>query len=84
MARTLIGTVGDSLDNGLMESMIGLYKTELIKPRGPWRSLSEVELATLAYIDWFNHHRLHGEIGNLPPAELEATYYRQPEPTTAA
>ncbi|GII34380.1 hypothetical protein Pmi06nite_78220 [Planotetraspora mira] len=50
-----IGTVGDALDNALMESQIGLYKTELIKPRGPWRSLAEVELATAEWVDWFNH-----------------------------
>jgi putative transposase len=83
-AAPSIGTVGDSYDNSLAESTIGLFKTELIRRHGPWRTLEEVELATLAYIDWFNHHRLHGEIGNLPPAELEVTYYRQPEATTAA
>jgi Integrase core domain len=59
------------------QSTIGLYKTELIRRHGPWRTLEEVELATLSYIDWFNQRRLHGQIGNLPPAELEATYYRQ-------
>src|SRR5512132_2195729 len=79
-AAPSIGTVGDSYDNSLAESTIGLFKTELIRRHGPWRTLEEVELAALGYIDWFNHHRLHGEIGNLPPAELEATYYRQPEP----
>jgi putative transposase len=83
-AAPSIGTVGDSYDNSLAESTIGLFKTELIRRHGPWRTLEEVELATLGYIDWFNHHRLHGEIGDIPPAELEATYYRQPEPTTAA
>ena len=61
----------------MAETIIGLYKTELIRCHGPWRSLEEVELATLAYIDWYNHRRLHGQIGDLPPAELEATYYRQ-------
>ena len=76
-AAPSVGTVGDSYDNSLAESTIGLYKTELIRRHGPWRTLEEVELATLAYIDWFNHRRLHGQIGNLPPAELEATYYRQ-------
>jgi putative transposase len=83
-AAPSIGTVGDSYDNSLAESTIGLFKTELIRRHGPWRTLEEVELATLGYIDWFNHHRLHGEIGDIPPAELEATYYRQPEATTAA
>jgi hypothetical protein len=80
-AAPSIGTVGDSYDNSLAESTIGLFKTELIRQHGPWRTLDEVELATLGYIDWFNHHRLHGEIGDIPPAELETTYYRQPEPT---
>ena len=83
-AAPSIGTVGDSYDNSLAESTIGLFKTELIRRHGPWRTLEEVELATLGYIDWFNHHRLHGEIGDIPPAELEATYYRQLKATTAA
>jgi putative transposase len=83
-AAPSVGSVGDSYDNSLAESTIGLYKTELIRRRGPWRTLDELELATLGYIDWFNHRRLHGEIGDIPPAELEATYYRQPEATTAA
>ena len=59
-----------------MESTIGLYKTELIKLRRPWKSLSDVELATAEWIDWYNHQRLHGEIGHLPPAEYEASYYQ--------
>ncbi|WP_084713089.1 integrase core domain-containing protein [Streptacidiphilus rugosus] len=70
-----IGSVGDALDNALMESTIGLYKTELIKPQRPWRTLSEVELATAEWVDWYNHRRLHGEIGHVPPAEYEANYY---------
>jgi putative transposase len=83
-AAPSVGSVGDSYDNSLAESTIGLYKTELIRRHGPWRTLDELELATLGYIDWFNHRRLHGEIGDIPPAELEATSYRQPEATTAA
>jgi transposase InsO family protein len=80
-----IGTVGDALDNALMESTIGLYKTELIKPRGPWRTLAAVELATAEWIDWYNHTRLHGEIGHLPPAEYEAKHYQgQPKPQVIA
>ncbi|MFF7859174.1 integrase core domain-containing protein [Streptomyces sp. NPDC007904] len=63
-----IGSVGDAL----MESTIGLYKTELIKPQRPWRTLSEVKLATAEWVDWYNHRRLHGEIGHVPPAEYEA------------
>jgi putative transposase len=63
-----------------MESAIGLYKTELIKRKGPWKTLAEVELATAEYIDWFNNRRLHGAIGHIPPAEHEATYYAQTQP----
>lgn len=76
-----IGTVGDALDNALMKSTIGLYKTELIKPRRPWRSLAQVELATAEWIDWYNHHRLHSATGYLPPAEYESMFYahRQPD-----
>ena len=75
-----IGTVGDALDNALMESTIGLYKTELIKKDGPWRSLADVEMATAAYIDWYNTQRLHTAIGGIPPAEHEAAYYAQNQP----
>jgi len=64
-------------DNALAESVIGLFKTELIKPRGPWRTAEQVELATLEYVDWFNHRRLYEACGDIPPAELEAAYYRQ-------
>jgi putative transposase len=70
-----IGSVGDAYDNALMESTIGLFKTELIKQRRPWKTLAEVELATAEWIDWYNHRRLHGEIGHVPPAEYEATYH---------
>ena len=70
-----IGTVGDALDNALMESTIGLYKTELIKRRGPWRTLTDVELGTAEWIDWYNNRRLHGEIGHLPPTEYETEFY---------
>ncbi|MFG1682906.1 IS3 family transposase [Nonomuraea sp. NPDC049269] len=75
-----IGTVGDALDNALMESQIGLYKTELIKPRGPWRSLAEVELATAEWVEWFNTTRLHSSIDNIPPQEYEALHYAQHQP----
>ncbi len=71
-----VGSRGDSYDNALAESFNGLYKTELIRRNGPWRGVDDVEFATLEWIDWFNHRRLHGEIGMVPPAELEATYYR--------
>jgi putative transposase len=72
-----VGTVGDAYDNALAESVIGLFKTELIKPRGPWRTAEQVELATLEYVDWFNHRRLYEACGDIPPAELENAYYRQ-------
>jgi putative transposase len=75
-----IGTVGDAYDNALMESAIGLYKTELIKRKGPWKTLADVELSTAEYVDWFNHRRLHGAIGHIPPAEHEANYYAQTGP----
>ncbi|WP_405417556.1 IS3 family transposase [Streptomyces microflavus] len=80
-----IGSVGDAYDNALMESTIGLFKTELIKPRRPWRTLSDVELATAEYVDWYNHRRLHGEIGHVPPVEYENNHYRattKPQVTT--
>ena len=72
-----VGSVGDSYDNALAETVIGLFKTEVIRPRGPWRSLEAVEFATLEWIDWFDHRRLLGPIGHVPPAEAEAAYYEQ-------
>ncbi|WP_413805787.1 integrase core domain-containing protein [Streptomyces sp. OE57] len=60
-----------------MESTIGLYKTELIKPQRPWKTLSQVELTTAEWVDWYNHRRLHGEIGHVPPVEYEASYYTE-------
>jgi putative transposase len=69
-----IGTVGDALDNALAESMIGLYKTELIKPHGPWHTIQEVDVATAAWVDWYNNRRLHGACGGRPPVEFEALY----------
>jgi putative transposase len=78
-----VGSVGDSYDNALAETINGLYKTEVIRRRGPWRSLEAVELATLEWVDWFNHHRLLEPIGNIPPAEAEARYYAQLEETAA-
>jgi putative transposase len=72
-----VGSVGDSFDNALVESTIGQIKTELIKRRGPWRTIEQLEFALLEYIDWWNHRRLHGQIGTRPPVEVEAEYYRQ-------
>ena len=70
-----VGSVGDSYDNALAETINGLYKAEVIHRRGPWRSLEAVEFATLEWVDWFNHRRLLEPIGNIPPAEAEANYY---------
>jgi putative transposase len=70
-----VGSVGDSYDNALAETINGLYKAELIHRRGPWRSFDAVEFATLEWVDWFNHRRLMGPIGNIPPAEAEQRYY---------
>jgi putative transposase len=70
-----IGSVGDSYDNALAETVNGLYKTELIRRRGPWRNVDEVELATLEWVHWFNTQRLHGALGDTPPEEFEAAFY---------
>jgi transposase InsO family protein len=70
-----VGSVGDSYDNALAESVIGLYKTEVIYRRGPWKHLEAVEFATLEWVDWFNNRRLLEPIGNIPPAEFEDVYY---------
>ena len=72
-----VGSVGDSYDNALAETINGLYKAELIHRRGPWRSFESVEFATLEWVDWFNTRRLLEPIGNVPPAEAEARYYAQ-------
>ncbi len=70
-----VGSVGDSYDNALAETINGLYKAEVIWRRGPWRSLQDVEYATLEWVDWYNNRRLLEPIGNRPPAEAEADYY---------
>jgi putative transposase len=72
-----VGSRGDSYDNALAEAVDGLYKAELIGPRGPWRTAEQVELATLAWVQWWNQRRLHGALDHLPPAEHEALYHRQ-------
>ena len=74
-----VGSRGDSYDNALAESIIGLYKTELVRNRGPWRGLDDLELATLEWVDWFNHRRLYHDLGRVPPAEYEDRHYRQKE-----
>jgi putative transposase len=80
-AKPSIGSVGDSYDNAMAESVIGLFKTELIGRRGPWRGHDAVEIATLEWVDWFNNRRLFEAIGNIPPAEAEALYYRNTKPS---
>ena len=72
-----VGSVGDAFDNALAETTIGLFKTELFKPRGPWRTAEQVEIAVLEWVDWYNHRRLHEHCGDIPPAELEQAHYRQ-------
>jgi putative transposase len=78
------GTVGDSYDNALAEAINALYKTELIRQRGPWRTVEQVELATLEWVWWFNNQRLHSELGYRTPAEVEASHYADLEPTETA
>jgi putative transposase len=74
-----VGSRGDSYDNALAESVIGLYKTEVVKKRAPWRTADELELATARWVEWWNQRRLHGSLGDLPPAEFEAAYHAQLE-----
>jgi putative transposase len=78
-----VGSTGDSYDNALAEAFNSLFKAELVRNKGPWKSIDDLEIAVAEYIDWFNHRRLHGEIGLTPPVEFEDNYYRQnPAPTT--
>ena len=72
-----VGSVDDSYHNALAETINGLYKTEVIRHRGPWRNVDAVEYATLEWVDWFNHRRLLEPIGDVPPTEFEMAYYRQ-------
>lgn len=83
-AVTSVGSRGDSYDNALAESVHALYKTELIRRRGPWRSLEQVELGTAHWVDWYNQRRLHGAIEHLPPAQYEDRYWRRIEAPDAA
>ena len=79
-----VGSVGDSYDNALAETINGLYKAEVIRQQGPWRGMEAVEFATLEWVDWFNNRRLMESIGNVPPAELETEYYEQQRSAKAA
>ena len=77
-----VGSRGDSHDNALAESIIGLFKTELIYNKGPWNGLDDVEFGSLEWVDWWNNRRLLEPIGMIPPAEAEAAYYSQEVPVT--
>ncbi len=79
-----VGSVGDSYDNAMAETINGLFKTEVIRKRGPWKNIDEVEYATLEWVDWFNNRRLLEPIGNIPPAEYELMYYQQLEESSEA
>jgi putative transposase len=83
-AACSVGSRGDSFDNALAETIIGLYKTELVRRRGPWKGLDEVEYATLEWVDWFNHRRLLEPIGHVPPAECEAAFWGEEAPNSTA
>jgi putative transposase len=79
-----VGSKGDSYDNAMAETLNGLFKTEVIRRGGPWRTVEDVELATLAWVDWYNHRRLHSACGDIPPVELEFHHYQQQEAVAAA
>jgi putative transposase len=83
-AVTSVGSKGDSYDNALAETVNGLYKTELIRAQGPWRTADQVELATAAWVAWWNDQRLHSACGDIPPAEFEAAYHSRLQATEAA
>jgi putative transposase len=72
-----VGSKGDSYDNAMAEAFNSLFKAELIRNKGPWKGIDDVEIAVAEYIDWFNHRRLHGEIGMVPPVEYEQQYYSE-------
>ena len=79
-----VGSVGDSYDNALAETINGLYKTEVIRHRGSWKNIDEVEYATLDWVGWFNNRRILESIGNIPQAEYELMYYQQIEESSEA
>jgi putative transposase len=90
-AKPSIGTVGDSFDNAMAESVNALYKTELhrnpamlARNGGPWRGLDDLEIATCGWVEWFNEERIHGELDDLSPADVEAAYYRDHDQAQAA
>jgi putative transposase len=83
-AVTSVGSRGDSYDNALAETTIGLFKTEVIARRGPWRTLAQVEAALAGWVDWYNHRRLHGACADIPPVEYEQRYYQRRAPEDPA
>ena len=82
--NALLGSIGDSYDNALAETINGLYKFKVIRRRGPWKNIEAIEYATLEWVDWFNNRQLLGPIGNVPPAEFEMSYYQQQEESAMA
>ncbi len=80
--RGRVGSKGDSYDNAMAEAFNSLYKAELVRNKGPWRGLDDLEMATVEYIDWYNNRRLHGELGHVPPVEYEALH-AMTQPVTA-
>src|SRR5215217_4394586 len=80
-AKPSIGSVGDSYDNAMAESIIGLFKTEVIRFQGPWRNRDAVGMATLEWVDWYNNRRLFEALGDIPPAEAESAYYATMTPS---
>jgi putative transposase len=83
-AVSSVGSRGHGYDNALAEAVNGLYKAEVIHKSGPWRSLDQVEFATAKWVHWWNQNRLHSAVGDVPPAEFEASYYRQQLAAAAA
>ena len=75
-----VGTIGDSYDNALAESVIGLFKTEVVKRLGPWRTMQDVEWETMHWVDWYNEHRLLSSIGCMPPTEAERRHFERAQP----
>ena len=79
-----VGSTGDSYDNAMAEAFNSLFKAELVRNQGPWKGIDDLEIATAEYVDWFNHRRLHGEIGMIPPVEAEDNYHHNHDvPATA-
>ena len=78
-----VGSVGDSYDNAVAEALNSLYKSELVRNKGPWQGIDDLEVATAAYVDWYNHRRLHGELGLIPPVEYEMLHHDKIHPPRA-